>query len=224
MVAKTDRYYIKQAAVDTQHKIHFIIDNSLSMSYEEEGLSKFHLSKLLVSTISYIATQQGDKFGWSTSERMVESNTGMNHWKRCVALLSSLKMSSDSIGSISHPINKGVVIWFTDLYDDLDNIKDKLNILKNPMVEMILFQVVGKKEENLEFNSNTTFIDLESDQMIETHIPSIKKEYQKNYNIHCREVKKMTDERGIFLYKMRLGDHIPGSLKAFFDIYNSINY
>ena len=50
------------------------------------------------------------------------------------------------------------------------------------------------------------------------------RKYQKNYRHHFKLVKRMTDERGIFFHKVRLGDHLPNALKAFFDIYNSIGY
>ena len=221
MVAKTDRYYVKQAQIESRQIFQFLIDNSASMDYEEKGLSKLHLAKLIVATLSYVANMQGDKYGWNSTDESLNIDTGMNHWRRCISSLSEVKIESEHTPSSVFSIRKGIVIWITDLYESLESIKAKMNEWSSPHLEAIIIHLAGKKEENLDFKSNSNFIDLESNVRIETHIPSVLKTYQKNYRSHFRAIKEMADERGIVYFKIYLDDHLPATLKTFFDMYNS---
>src|SRR3954463_6666785 len=41
MFARSERYYVKQSDIETNITVKFILDASLSMSYQEDGQSKF---------------------------------------------------------------------------------------------------------------------------------------------------------------------------------------
>ena len=56
--SKTDKYYIKQYEEETNLKAHVILDQSSSMDYGSESLTKFEYSKLLAASFSYILIKQ----------------------------------------------------------------------------------------------------------------------------------------------------------------------
>src|SRR5579859_3548796 len=63
--ARSERYYIKEADIETNITIKFIIDASHSMAYEEE-LSKLQYAKIMTAALAYLARKQSDAFGLFT--------------------------------------------------------------------------------------------------------------------------------------------------------------
>ena len=66
MYARSERYFIKQAEIETNITVKFIIDASNSMSYSEQQVSKLMYAKMISAALAYVARKQGDKFGLYT--------------------------------------------------------------------------------------------------------------------------------------------------------------
>ncbi|MBA4056834.1 MAG: DUF58 domain-containing protein, partial [Marivirga sp.] len=66
MYARSERYYIKQAEIETNITVKFIIDASESMAYEESNVSKLQYTKVLTAALAYLARKQSDTFGLFT--------------------------------------------------------------------------------------------------------------------------------------------------------------
>src|SRR5215213_9203452 len=66
MYARSERYYIKQADVETNITVRFMIDASRSMAYEEGGISKMLYAKVMTAALAYLARKQSDAFGLFT--------------------------------------------------------------------------------------------------------------------------------------------------------------
>ncbi|MEM1136039.1 MAG: DUF58 domain-containing protein, partial [Bacteroidota bacterium] len=63
LLARSDRYYIKQAETETNVTVNFILDSSASMRYTENKLSKIDFSKAMIACLAYLANKQGDQTG-----------------------------------------------------------------------------------------------------------------------------------------------------------------
>jgi uncharacterized protein (DUF58 family) len=66
MYARSERYFIKQAEIETNITVKFMIDASHSMSYSEDKLSKLQYAKVLTAALAYLARKQSDTFGLFT--------------------------------------------------------------------------------------------------------------------------------------------------------------
>ena len=60
---KTDKYYIKQFEEETNLKAHIILDQSRSMEYKSNKLTKFEYAKLIAASFSYLLIKQQDAVG-----------------------------------------------------------------------------------------------------------------------------------------------------------------
>src|ERR1700712_740501 len=49
MYARSERYFIKQSDIETNITVKFMLDATRSMSYEENGISKFLYAKVLIA-------------------------------------------------------------------------------------------------------------------------------------------------------------------------------
>src|SRR3954467_11664970 len=63
MFARSERYYIKQAEIETNITVKFMLDASQSMAYTEEGISKLQYAKIMTAALAYLARKQSDTFG-----------------------------------------------------------------------------------------------------------------------------------------------------------------
>ena len=63
MFARSERYYIKQAEIETNITVKFMLDASHSMSYSENGINKLQYAKVITAALAYLARKQSDTFG-----------------------------------------------------------------------------------------------------------------------------------------------------------------
>lgn len=220
MFAKTDKYYIKESDVERDHDLHIIFDNSKSMDYEEAGWSKLLYGKLVSACVSYIISQQGDAFSWSSIDKHFHSSVGMHHWRNSIHSMYDLKTSDDTHDIKINPTNNKVYLWLTDLYHSIEHIKTITSRLKQKYTELIIFHIVGKREEQLDFPNNSTFIDLENDEVVQMNPTEYLKEYKPKYEAHIAACKEVFYSSGTIYHKAHINDSIPDTLKLFLDSYN----
>ncbi len=53
MYARSGRYYIRQADIETNITVKFMLDASHSMTYTEGGLNKFQYAKVMIAALAY---------------------------------------------------------------------------------------------------------------------------------------------------------------------------
>ncbi|MFK7953091.1 MAG: DUF58 domain-containing protein [Ekhidna sp.] len=180
MYARTDKFYIKQSEVETNVNVTFIIDNSRSMLYEEAGLSKLNLAKLLTGVLGFVAIENGDTICLADESSMKAGNDA-KHWRRYLNKLQQLEITNSfSDPYIENRRAKELFVFVSDLYDTDEDIPSFIKALKSPRNEVIVFHLLGEKEENLDFDSAIKVNDLESNESIQLNTVSLKESYQKS--------------------------------------------
>lgn len=180
MYARTDKFYIKQSEVETNVNVTFIIDTSRSMLYKEEGMSKLDAAKLLSGVLGFVAIENGDMIGLADEASMKAGNDA-KHWRRYLNRLQHVE-ESDSFSEpfIENRRSKELFVFISDLYDVEEDIPMFIKALKSPRNEVIVFHLMGEKEENLDLGSAIKVNDLESNQSIQLNTVSLKDNYQKS--------------------------------------------
>lgn len=222
MYAKTGKFYIRQSPMESEHHFSFILDNSPSMDYEEGDFSKLTIGKLLVATISRICANQGDVFRWQTLDRSVSKGTGLKHWS--LSLHRLFDVASTEVKeqiSLPHDANQ-VIIWISDLYYSIDEIKATLKELKSPKSEVIVFHIMGNKEKHLDFPSGVTFEDLENGRNIQLNPGYYRDIYQKRLASHLRQIKDVCTQNGIWYHEHNMQENLKVSIRYFLMHYNFV--
>lgn len=170
MFARSERYYIKEADIETNITIKFILDASHSMAYEE-GLSKLQYAKVMTAALAYLARKQSDTFGLFTIN---DKNVGVLHprfeQQQFIRFLNELvHLESEGKWSQREETNrlfdrqgKEMIVFISDLYDENGDLFRFLSRLKNPRNEVIVFHLMGKRETDFDFGGSFTFEDLET--------------------------------------------------------------
>lgn len=219
MYAKTDKLYIKETSIQTENKYRFIIDNSPSMKYTEDGWSKLFYAKLLCAAMMSVLSNQGDHFSWVSGSQSMPIGSGKRHWQHCIETLYPLNFEKGNFQSNLIPQTSITNILISDFYTPLSDIKESLKLLKHPKSELILFHLMGSKERTLEFGANTTFVDLETNERLDVNADKKKKAYQEKLSRHISQLRNTCFEMGAVFEEVLTTESITISLQRFFHHY-----
>jgi hypothetical protein len=171
MYARSERYYIKQAEIETNITVKFMLDASNSMNYEEQGISKIMYAKLMTAALAYLARKQSDTFGlFTVNERSITSihpRFEQQQFMRFLNALVNVKSEGtwnkqSGLEKLFSQHGKEMIVFITDLYDDAGDLQKFISNLKTSRNEVIVFHLMGRHETDLDFDGSFTFEDLEN--------------------------------------------------------------
>lgn len=196
MYGRSDRYYIRQAEVETNVNVRFVIDGSASMNHEDGRITKLQYARLLAATLGYLAIKQGDGigllgFGENKLYSLVEKQ-GRQHYHRFLYELIKIvgngkwPTSKDS-GLLIRKGQKEMIIFITDFFEENDEIELTLKSLKTQNNEVILLHILGKNEMDFNYKGYRRFEELESGRLIQSDIDQ--ESYKKELELYLLKVR-----------------------------------
>jgi uncharacterized protein (DUF58 family) len=169
---KSDRFVIKQFEEETNLKAHLFLDQSESMKYGHEGgMSKFDYAATAVAALSYLIQQQADAVGLTLFDEKVArqlppSNTRANLSNVFKALQEAKPVNKTKIGSVLHELashlrKRGMVMIFSDLFDEPEAVLKGLREIAQHGHDVVVFHVFDRDEVEFPFERMTLFEGLE---------------------------------------------------------------
>lgn len=198
MFARSDRYYIRESEIETSISVRFLVDASASMDHEDNGIKKIDYARFLTASLAYLANLQGDAVGLYVFQDgglfSLASRQDPQHLKRLYYQLEQVKPS----GKFTQPVHykelfagagrKELLIFVTDMYQqdgDISKLLDSLAALKH---EVIVFQLMGQNELDLDFKGFSTLEDLETGETIQIS-PQQAQAYRENLKEHLAGIR-----------------------------------
>jgi uncharacterized protein (DUF58 family) len=226
MYARSERYYIKQAEIETNITVKFMMDASRSMAYEEQGVTKFEFAKVMTAALAYLARKQGDTFGLyvvnDKAVHMIQPRFEQQQFMRFLYELANAKPASkwkkDGTEILFDHHGKEMIIFLTDLYDDDGDLLHFISRLKTQRNEVIVFHLLGKREMNLDFEGSFTFRDLENDSTLKVDTRSQKKEYSERVSEWIRQSRLTLLEKSVNYYSVSMGEPVGQILRDFLKV------
>jgi uncharacterized protein (DUF58 family) len=179
VLARKDRYYVKQYVEETNLRATLLLDASGSMAYcgeraaELEGrrLSKFAYAQHLAAVLTYLLVGQQDAVGLVT----FDTRRRCYQPARCRAsqvrvILEEVERTAPggetALAEILHDVaervpRRGLVIVLSDLFDDATAILNALHHFRHRRHEVLLFHILAEEELSFPFEGFTRFRDLE---------------------------------------------------------------
>jgi len=204
--AKTDKYYIKKFEAETNLTGYLVMDLSASMAYShEQDLTKFEYSICLAAALCYLMIHQNDPVGLITfGERIVDSLAPKSKRQQIGNILSMLaKLKPRDKTNIGQSINQlaamlkhsSLVMLFSDLLADPDEVIASLRRLRHGGHDVILFHVLDQAEVNFPFEGLVELHDPETNETLEVDADAYRAEYleeigsfRKQYERECRQI------------------------------------
>lgn len=230
MYARSERYYIKQAEIETNITVKFMIDASHSMAYEEQGISKLQYSRLLTASLAYLARKQGDTFGLyavnnkhlTTLHPRFEQQQFMRFLHDLVSITAESTWNKSSLEHILDHHGKEIIIFMTDLYDDDSDLLRFIARLKTPRNEVVLFHLMGRQETTLDYGGSLTFRDLETNATVKVDTLAQQKQYAERVRAWIAQCRATLLEKNISYNLVTVGDPPEQVLRTFLKIRKTI--
>ena len=206
--SKTDRLYIKEYEEETNLQCHLIVDCSKSMRYgEQTGWSKFDYASTAAASLAYLMQQQQDSVGLMLFSDKIDRNlkpkSHPTHLKLIFHELEKAEPHSktdvtDPFFSLAGKINRrGMVILFSDLLLDPEDLAKALNQFRLRRHEVIVFHVMHHDELEFPFDENTLFRGLEVPSELHTEPRALRASYLEAVEKYLARVKKVCSSQGI---------------------------
>lgn len=227
MYARSERYFIKQAEIETNITVKLFIDGSNSMAYAEDSVSKFAYSKVLAAAIGLLARQQGDAIGLSIINRdkltHLQPHFAHQHFMRFLHALIEAQPSgqwkgNQEIGHLFDHHRKELIIVISDLYDQDGDILTFLRRLKTRRNEVVVFHVTGTVESELDISGSFTFRDLENGTTFQADADKVRDSYREKFSAWIQETKAALLEMDIFYHEARMPEYPSDVLRRFLNI------
>ncbi len=186
--AKTDKYYVKKFEAETNLTGYLVMDLSASMAYSHaQELTKFEYSICLAAALCYLMIHQNDPVGLITfGEKIVNSLAPKSKRAQIGNVLSMLaKLEPREKTDIGNSLNQlaamlkhsSLVMIFSDLLADPDEVIASLRRLRHGGHDVILFHVLDQAEVSFPFEGLVELRDPESDETIEVNADVYRSEY-----------------------------------------------
>lgn len=227
MFARSERYYIKQAEIETNITVKFMIDASHSMAYTEDGISKLQYAKVMTAALAYLARKQSDTFGLFTVNdkniRVVHPRFEQQQFIRFLTELVQLKSEgawSKGIGleQLFDHHGKEMIVFITDLYDDSEDLQRFISRLKTPRNEVLIIHLVGKHERDFDFDGAFTFEDLETGERTKVDTVVHHKEYKERITNWLKDTRGWMLEKQISYYLVSMDEAVESVLWNFLTV------
>ena len=199
LFGKTDRFYIKQFEEETNLRSYILLDQSKSMEYSSNDISKLEYAQMLSASLSYLMIKQQDAVSLTLFDDKIRDyippRSKTSHLKFLLSKMDTIRSKSDTnISPVLHQTaemikKRGLIILISDLFDNPENIIEGLKHFRYKGHEIVVFHVLDPKELTLEFDQNTRFKDSETGEEIITQPWHIKKDYQKSIKDFCNNFK-----------------------------------
>ncbi len=227
MFARSERYYIKEAEIETNITVKFMLDASRSMAYEEEGMSKFQYAKVLMAALAFLARKQGDTFGlFVVNDQQIQSILPRFEQQQFIRLLTALVAAkSEGVWEKSKGIEhlfdhhgKEMIIFITDLYDDGNDIQQFISRLKTKRNEVIVFHLMGSHETQFDFDGSFTFEDLETGVRTKADSRVQQADYKERVQTWLSHSRSWMLEKQISYYLVQLNEPVEEVLRNFLTV------
>ena len=230
--ARSERYYIKQADIETNITVKFMIDASGSMSYKENKISKLQYAKILTAALGYLARKQSDTFGLFTiNDKNISVVRPSFEQQQFIRFINEL-IKVDAGGTWSPAKNlehlfdhhgKEMIIFMTDLYEADKDLFNFISRLKTRRNEVIVFHIMGDKEIELDFDGSFVFQDLETSASVRVDTALLRKQYTDRVAAWMAKARLLMHEKQINYQFVRLSDPFEKSLRNFLSVRKSIS-
>lgn len=190
---RTDKFYLKQFEDETNLICHLVLDISESMRYRgpDSALSKLDYAATAVASMAWLILKQQDAVGLATFDEQVCSlirpASNPSHLQQLMQTLeTSHSHKKTSTGRVLHELadrftRRGIVILFSDLFDNLDELMLGIQHLRHRRHDVIVVQTLDAAELEFPFHRPTLFRGMEQLSDLLTDPRGLRQSYLKHF-------------------------------------------
>ncbi len=206
MYARSDKFFVREAELETNLSVRFILDASASMLHKDNNYTKIDYAKYLIATVAWLAQSQGDKLGLNIlNENLfleIQPRAGKRNFRKFLYELVQINPEASFRNSenafYKNTRSKELIFYISDLYENNTEHFDFLKQLQSPRREIVVLHLLGENEKDFDFGDYSTFEDLETGERIQVDVSNYKKIYLENFNKNIDKIKSGLTELGMY--------------------------
>lgn len=222
LLARTDRYYIKQYEDETNRRCYIAIDQSRSMAYGSKGFSKAEYARTLAATFAYYLTQQRDAVGLMTCGiehgDYLPARHRPGHLQQVMRMLdrdsvgieSNLGDSISQLASLSR--RRGLAVLISDALIDPESLALPLGYLRGRGHEILVIRVLDPTEVRFSLPQSTMLTDMETGRQIYVDPVAAREDYSKRFRQHEEHLVRLCHRRSARLITMVTDQPLDGAI------------
>jgi uncharacterized protein (DUF58 family) len=220
--AKTHRYYRKEFEEETNLKAYLLIDASASMGYASAQVTKLQYATYLAAALAYLMIHQRDAVGLVTFDDKIRRYLPPRSIFSYLTLLlqemqNTVSSASTDVAQTLHQMaerihRRGLVMLFSDLLDDPQQIISGLKHFRHNNHEVIVFHLLDPLERSFNFKQDALFVDLESGEKMAAQPWHIRGDYRRLMDDHIELLKRTCRENRIDYVLMDTSEPFDGAL------------
>lgn len=215
---RTDKLHLKQYQQETNLDLIVLVDSSGSMDFGSRTFadasgagratspdgrpywSKFDHATAIAAAISYITLQQGDRVGlvvYADEVRaQLKRSSAQGVWRQIVGALSThpvdrpTNLSRAVDQALSKLTNRCLLAIVSDLFIDLEQLRNTLARIRHRGHDVMLFQVLDHAELAFDLQDEAPFIGLEGEPQVKIDPRAIRPAYLEALRRHLDGVEK----------------------------------
>ena len=210
---RTERFYLKQYQLETNLICWLLVDASQSMAYGSGPLRKYDYACLAAASLAYLIVQQSDSVGLALFDAQVRrflrpSGTQPQFKELIRSLGDGPSAAPTKLGPVLHEVagrarQRGLVLLFSDLFDDVPSIVSGLQHLRYDRHEVVVFHVLDPAELDFPFEDATLFRGLEVPAELLTDPRGLRQGYLRELNAFRDELRRGCRSLNIDLVELR---------------------
>lgn len=226
LVARTDRYYIRESELETSISVRLLVDASRSMDHRDGAFTKMDYARHLAAALAWLAHSQGDAVGlYIFREGQVYATPARRdpqHLARTFYQLETMQAGGVFGDAISHrhiflgEQKRELLIFITDFYETSGEIGKLLELLAALRHEIIVFHVMGGNEFSLDYGGYGQVEDLETGERVPVGAAVLTgDEYTARVNAWLGGVRMQCLNRRIEYELMRMDEPMDAALRKY---------
>lgn len=227
VLARTDKYYIKRFEDETNLRVYMLVDNSNSMHYGSDGITKFQYACHLAAALGYVVVKMRDSVGLyvfsDKIETQISANNSFNHLNNILKQLQKQEPGktteiAESLHMVAESVHKrALVIILSDLFAEPEDVNHALAHFRKMHHDVIVFHTLDPTEIDLSFNRGCEFVDMETGETITADPRGIARDYQKVFQEFLNQYRDYARSMNIDYRIARTDTHLEDFVRAYLE-------
>lgn len=226
--ARTERPYLKRYRGETNTAVMVLLDASASMGFRSTGISKFDYARYLAAAIVYLAHLQRDSAGLVVFHddvaNVLQPSARQGQLMRLLHGINNAELGRRT--DFRRPFfdvqrilkRRGITVLISDFFENPDTIVKTVEPLRFRGNELILFHVLDPTELAPKISSPALFVDMETDDAIETSPEYLNVEYRGKMAGHIEALRSTAQSAGLDYFLLRTDRPLDEALREYFTV------
>jgi uncharacterized protein (DUF58 family) len=225
VLARSDKYFIKQFEAETNLNCYLLLDSSGSMDFQGKLGTRLDHAASLAGSLALLMLRQGDQVGLVTFDTQVRHfippRGNAKHYRVIGNALENIKAGGDTgIATVLHEIaervrRRSLIVVVSDFFDNPEDVLRGLQHFRHRRHEVIVIHLVDDTEVNFPFDRVMLFEGMERGEQVVIDPRIAANDYRRRFGEFLEKMKRGCAEKNIDYQRMLISEPFDKALTTY---------